>query len=238
MLIHFMRNGSSVHWSSHSGCKPLFLFSGKVFNGLSLFQDLYAKEYRPVSRSVAELKQLALYEKQTFHRTVSTEVYLTEEGGLSICKLHDNYHDMELALLIDLETFVIKDIAVIMNRHPFEDCIRSYVSYERLIGLKVMGGGVLHQVHQLIPRVDGCTHLYTALEAALRALFIGAGYEGIRSRTTPGSRAEHQEMLRQHPLTKNTCVSFRTDGKFPESPAVFLGKLESKSSGTDNRNER
>lgn len=180
-----------------------------------------------MSRSVVELKQLALYEKQTFHRTVSTEVYLTEEGGLSICKLHDNYHDMELALLIDLDTYAIKDIAVMMYRHPFEDCVQSYTSYKRLIGLKVMGGGVLHQVHQLIPRVDGCTHLYTALEAALRALFIGAGYEAIRNRTTPASRAENQEILRQHPLTKNTCVSFRTDGKFPESPAVFLGKLES-----------
>lgn len=177
-----------------------------------------------MSRSVAELKSLSLYEKQTFHRTVSTEVYLTKEGALSLCKLHDNYHDMELAVLVDPETYIIKDIAVTMNRHPFESCPESYSSYKRLIGLRVMGGGVLHKVHQLIPRVDGCTHLYTALEASLRALFIGAGYEGIRGRTSATTRAEHQELLRQLPFTKDTCVSFRNDGKLPETPEVFLAK--------------
>ncbi len=177
-----------------------------------------------MSRSVAELKSLSLFEQQTFHRTVSTEVYLTQEGALSICKLHDNYHDMELAVLVDQETYVIKDIAVTMNRHPFETCPESHESYKRLIGLRVMGGGVLHMIHQLIPRVDGCTHLYTALEASLRALFIGAGYEEIRGRANLVTRAEHQEILRQMIYTRDTCVSFRNDGRLPESTDVFLAK--------------
>jgi hypothetical protein len=177
-----------------------------------------------MSRTVAELKQLALFEKQSFHRIVTTEVYQTLEGALSICKLHDNYHDMELALLVDPKTYIIKDIDVVMNRHPFESCVQSFSSYKRLIGLRVMGGGVLHKIHQLIPRVDGCTHMYTALEASLRALFIGAGYEGLRGRTTLTSRSDHQEQLRVHPLTRETCVSFRNDGCLPEPPEVFLSK--------------
>lgn len=169
-----------------------------------------------MSRTVQELKQLALFQKQAFHRNVSTEVYRTDEGAVSICKLHDNYHDMELALLVDTETYVVKDIAVVMNRHPFESCTLSYPSYKRLIGMKVMGGGVLHQIHRLIPRADGCTHLYTALEASLRALFIGAGYEDIKGKAGPQSRDDRQAYLKELPMTKDTCVSFRTDGKIPE----------------------
>ncbi|MCB9770534.1 MAG: DUF2889 domain-containing protein [Candidatus Omnitrophica bacterium] len=168
-----------------------------------------------MSRSVAELKKLALNQRQTFHRTVATEVYLTDEGALVVAKLHDNYHDMEMAVLVDRESYVIKDIDAVMNRYPFETCVFSWMSYKRLIGLKLMGGGVLHKVHEMIPRTDGCTHLYTALEACLRALFIGAGYEDLKSGAQKAARKEHQDMLRQHPLTKDTCVSFRTDGQLP-----------------------
>ena len=169
-----------------------------------------------MSRTVAELKKLALHARQTFHRTVATEVYLTDEGALVVAKLHDNYHDMELAVLVDRETYVIKDISAVMHRYPFDSCVFSWSSYKRLIGLKLLGGGVLHKIHSMIPRVDGCTHLYTALEASLRALFIGAGYEDLKADASDEDHKRHQDMLRQHPLTKDTCVSFRNDGKFPE----------------------
>ncbi|MCA9413267.1 MAG: hypothetical protein KC944_18785, partial [Candidatus Omnitrophica bacterium] len=68
-----------------------------------------------MSRSVAELKKLALNQRQTFHRTVATEVYLTDEGALVVAKLQDNYHDMEMAVLVDRESYVIKDIDAVMN---------------------------------------------------------------------------------------------------------------------------
>lgn len=171
-----------------------------------------------MSRSVVELRKLALFQKQTFRRSVTSEVYLTEEGALALCRLLDNYHDMEMALLVDTETQVIKDVAAKMYRYPFESCVLSWNIYKRLIGLKVMGGGVLHQVHQLIPRVDGCSHLYAALEACLRALFIGAGYEDIENTQRFKNREEVLAHLRQLPLTKDTCVSFRTDGRAPEPP--------------------
>lgn len=176
-----------------------------------------------MSRTVAELKKLALFEKQTFHRTVSTEVYLTSEGALVVAKLHDNYHDMEMAVLVDRETYVIKDISAVMNRYPFDTCVFSWNSYKRLIGLRLMGGGVLHRIHEMIPRVDGCSHLYTALEACLRALFIGAGYEDLKSSSRKEAQNEHQDMLRQHPLTRDTCVSFRNDGEFPEESEGMTG---------------
>jgi hypothetical protein len=169
-----------------------------------------------MSRSVAELRNLALFQKQTFRRSVTSEVYRTEEGTLSLCRLLDNYHDMEMAVLVDRGTFEIIDIAAKMYRYPFESCVLSWDSYKRLVGLRIMGGGVLHKVHQLIPRVDGCSHLYAALEACLRALFIGSGYDDIENEEKFKTRAEIQDYLRQMPLTKNTCVSFRTDGNLPE----------------------
>ena len=169
-----------------------------------------------MSRSVAQLRSLALFQRQSFHRNVSSEVYLTEEGALAVCKLVDNYHDMEMAMLVDRDSYEIKDIAATMNRYPFESCVLSFDSYKRLIGLRVLGGGVLHKVHQLIPRVDGCSHLYTALEACLRALFIGAGYEEIMEKGRSRPQSEKQEYLRHLPLTRDTCVSFRTDGQTPQ----------------------
>lgn len=172
-----------------------------------------------MSRSVAELRSLALFHRKTFHRNVSTEVYLTEEGALAVCKLVDNYHDMELAMLVDPVSYEVKDIAATMHRYPFETCVLSFESYKRLIGLKIMGGGVLHKVHQLIPRVDGCSHLYTALEACLRGLFIGAGYEEVLEKGRTRSRSEQQVYLKQLPLTRDTCVSFRTDGLTPTPPS-------------------
>jgi hypothetical protein len=181
-----------------------------------------------MGRNIDDLKKLALFKRQTFHRTVATEVYQTDEGALSLAKLHDNYHDMELALLVDPKTRKVVDVAARMNRYPFETCVHALDTYRRLVGLDLTMGGILHRVHQLIPRADGCTHLYTMLEACLRALFIGAGYEELKGRTTSDSRSDSQERLREHPMTRDTCVSFRVDGKFPEAPETFLARLREK----------
>ena len=66
----------------------------------------------------------------------------------------------------------IADIRAIMLRYPFNVCPEAPESYRRLIGLKLFEPGTMKKIHQLIPRSDGCTHLYHVLESCLRALFI------------------------------------------------------------------
>ena len=160
--------------------------------------------------SYTELIELACHTRQSFQRQVTTAVYHVDRGVLVVAILQDTYHDMRMALLIDPDSQEILDIRAVMLRYPYSVCLEAPDAYRRLIGLKIFQPGTMKRIHGILPRRDGCTHLYSVLEACLRALFIGG-----RKRDTlydDGHKDLTDEQRRQrsmqHPMLKNTCISF------------------------------
>jgi hypothetical protein len=77
----------------------------------------------------------------------------------------------------------------------------------------------------MIPRSDGCTHLYHVLESCLRALFIGGRggkpsdsvYE--RPATSTLTLEQRRQRVMQIPILKGTCISFSKPPVAEDAPA-------------------
>lgn len=170
-----------------------------------------------------DLIALARHERQSFQRQVTTAVYHLPEGILATAILQDTYHDMRMAILVDPVKREIADIQAVMLRYPFNICPEAPKSYRQLIGLKLFEPGTMKRIHQIVPRREGCTHLYHVLESCIRALFIGGRsgrkddnvYEQQREKLTP-----EQRRLRAmaQPALQGSCISFSTP-PVKDSPA-------------------
>ena len=126
---------------------------------------------------VQELESLAKHRKQTFGRIVNCEMYKLDRGILAITGMHDDFHDMQLAMLLN-DRYEIEDVAVSMERIPFPQCeVLPPKTIKRLVGLKVYERGITRKVKELIPRKEGCTHLYEMIESTFRAVFSGSCLE-------------------------------------------------------------
>lgn len=165
--------------------------------------------------SYTDLIDLARHCRQSFQRQVTTAVYHIESGVLATAILQDTYHDMRMAILVDPKTHEIRDIRAVMLRYPFNVCPEAPAIYRGLIGLKLYQPGTMKRIHELIPRRDGCTHLYHILESCIRALFIGGRQEKTTDNVYEQQIAKlSPEMRRRHamaqPMLKGTCISFST----------------------------
>src|SRR5689334_9580656 len=116
-----------------------------------------------------QLRDLSRHQRQAFGRQIHCEVYRTERGPLAITRLHDDVHDMQMAVLIDPETRTIHSARGRMERFPFGTCPFALESLHRLDGMPIHERGTLKEVHRRIPREEGCTHLAEMLEATLRS---------------------------------------------------------------------
>lgn len=162
-----------------------------------------------------ELVDMARHEKQSFARQISTSIYQVEKGILVTAILQDTWHDMRMAILVDPEKREIADIEAAMLRYPFHVCPEAPESYRRLKGLKLFEPGTLKRIHEIIPRREGCTHLYFVLEACLRALFIGGARSG-RKEDSVYERAEWEKLTNEqrrqknmeNPMLGGSCISF------------------------------
>lgn len=164
--------------------------------------------------SYTQLLDLVRHHKQSFQRQVTTAVYHLDNRVLVVATLSDTFHDMRMAILVNSNTQEIADIRAVMLRYPFTVCPEAPEAYRRLIGLKIYEPGTMNKIHEIIPRRDGCTHLYHVLESCLRALFI-TGRGGKPSDSVYETRnldnvtlEERRQRVMQIPLLKGTCISF------------------------------
>ena len=164
-------------------------------------------------RNYTDLIDVVRHHRQSFQRQVTTAVYHLEDKVLVVATLQDTYHDMRMAILVDTTSQAIADIQPVMLRYPFTICPEAPEAYRRLIGLKLFEAGTMQRIHKLIPRSDGCTHLYHVLESCLRALFIG-GRGGKRSDSvyeedrTAKTAEQRRARALSNPLLRGSCLSF------------------------------
>src|SRR5512138_2349670 len=102
------------------------------------------------------IKGLAKHHKQAFGRIVKCEMYKLEEGKLlALTRMHDDYHDMNLAILLD-DGYRIEEISGKMDRIPYPCCEkRPLEMLSALKGIAVLERGGLKAVKERIPRSQG-----------------------------------------------------------------------------------
>ncbi len=174
------------------------------------------------------IKGLAKHHKQAFGRIVKCEMYKLEEGQvLALTRMHDDFHDLNLAILLD-ETYHIREIAGKMDRIPYPICEKKPLEMlSALKGIGVMERGGLKKVKERIPRNMGCTHVYEMLESTFRAIFVGSyritdtKWEGILDLDMD----EHRQLGVKSPLLGDSCYAFNTASIDEETHARALEKI-------------
>jgi hypothetical protein len=175
------------------------------------------------------IKALANHHRQSFGRIVRCEIYELEEGRiLSITRLHDDFHDMNLAMLLS-GGFVIEEVAGKMDRIPYPCCETKPIEMlAELKGICIAERGGLKKIKERIPRKMGCTHLYEMLELTFRSVF--AGVFRVFGKEMEGILHFDMEEARQHAMTfpelGDTCYGLSRDSADPAVLERALKKLE------------
>ncbi len=164
-----------------------------------------------MNRDYEAIKGLAKHHKQVFGRIVKCEMYKLEGGNiLALTRMHDDYHDMNLALLLD-DAYCILEVAGKMDRIPYPCCEEKPLEMlSELAGISVLARGGLKKVKERIPRNIGCTHIYEMLESTFRAIFVGSysivdqHWNGLLSLDLE----ENRQMALRSPTLADTCYAF------------------------------
>ena len=175
------------------------------------------------------IKSLAKHHKQVFGRIVKCEMYKLEgEKILALTRMHDDYHDMNLALLLD-GSYRIEKIAGKMDRIPYPCCEEKPLAMlSELVGIAVLERGGLKKVKERIPRNAGCSHVYEMIESTFRAIFVGS--YSIVDQTWNGVLSlgleEHRQLGVQSPILADTCYAFHRESADEEVVRSALRKVE------------
>lgn len=168
-----------------------------------------------VSAGYLELVDLAKFHKQSFGRQIHVELYRPPEGILCLTRMHDDVHDLALALLVDAQTLALKNIGARMDRIPFGTCPQALISLQRAVGVELFQKGIMKILRARIGRIEGCTHIFEMLEASLRGLFVE-----LRVGVLDGEKVDvllSQEERRQlgivNPVLSDSCLSFRSSDR-------------------------
>ena len=157
------------------------------------------------------IKGLAKHHKQAFGRIVKCEMYQLEKGKiLALTRMHDDYHDMNLAILLD-DSYRIEEIGGKMDRIPYPCCEEKPLAMlSDLTGISVLERGGLKKVKERIPRNAGCSHVYEMIESTFRAIFVGSysivdrNWNGVLSLDLE----EHRQLGLASPILADTCYAF------------------------------
>jgi len=175
------------------------------------------------------ITSLAKHHKQVFGRIVKCEMYKIEEGRmLALSRMHDDYHDMNLAILLD-DGFRIEEIGGKMERIPYPCCEKKPMEMlSALKGIAVLERGGLRKVKERIPRTLGCTHVYEMIESTFRAIFVGSysihgqKWEGVLDLDLE----ENRQLGLQSPALVDTCYAFNRESVDEEILARARRKTE------------
>jgi len=182
---------------------------------------------------------LAKHHKQIFGRIVKCEMYRLEDGRvLAITRLHDDYHDINLGILLS-DAYAIEEIAGKMDRIPYPCCEgRPLEMLSALKGIAVLERGVMRKVKERIPRNQGCTHLQEMIEASFRAIFVGSysilhrGWEGVLDLELE----ENRQLGIRSPVLADSCYAFHresADAEILERAQKKVGDAHRKKAAID-----
>ncbi len=158
------------------------------------------------------------HSQQKMNRALTVDIFTTDNNKkvVTICKMHDDYHDLELAIIFRKGSFKIEEIAPRMLRTPYSICLQATEPYKNLIGISAFERGVLKKVKEIIKRNIGCTHITEMIEVSFRALF--ASLENLDGSLfeTGVSSEEHRQLVMSLPGMLNTCKAFNENDKDAE----------------------
>ena len=152
---------------------------------------------------------------------------LTDTKPLGLSRSDGNpltIHDMIVDLYVAMPDFVIDQVEVTMEVHPYQVCTDVLVDYQQLVGLSITRG-YTRRVRELFGGPNGCSHVGALLQA-LGPVAVQASWSFVTLDEDPAERTEPEadpaERERRARLNANTCHVWAEDGD--HLTAVVLGE--------------
>lgn len=133
-------------------------------------------------------------------------------------------HDMVIELFVAMPDFVIDQVDVTMNVHPYRQCTTVIDDYQQLVGLSITRG-YSRRVRELFGGPNGCSHVGALLQA-IGPVAVQASWslhtldEDLSTWVEPTTDPAERE--RRARLNTNTCHVWVEDGE--HITAVALGE--------------
>jgi hypothetical protein len=175
-----------------------------------------------------ELKEKSKNTVRSFERRYETHVFFYPEdeipSALLEVRLVDDYHNMNLFLLINMANTTILDIDVEETRVPFETCPNAVNAYKILLGKELTK--VVKAEGKYIDKRMGCLHINELLEEGFRAYTAAYGFflkdkyyplefheDKMFIGDLPREKRRHitQHWWLKDRRVKNSCYSFATE---------------------------
>lgn len=175
-----------------------------------------------------ELKEKSRNTVRSFERRYETHVFFYPEddipSALLEVRLVDDYHNMNMFLLMNMANTTILDIDVEETRVPFETCPNAVAAYRALIGKEL--SKVVRMEGKYVEKRMGCLHINELLEEGFRAYTAAYGFflkdkyypleyheDKMFFGDLPREKRRHitQHWWMKDRRVKNSCFSFSTD---------------------------
>jgi len=180
-----------------------------------------------------ELKEKSQNTIRSFERRYETHVFFYPEdeipSALLEVRLVDDYHNMNLYVLVQMADTVILDIDIEETRVPFETCPNAVFAYRSLIGKEL--SRIVRSNDKFVEKKSSCLHINELLEEGLRAYGAAYGFflkdkyypleyheDKMFIGTLPRETRRHitQHWWMKDRRVKNSCYSFSTERENPD----------------------
>lgn len=154
-----------------------------------------------------------------YRRNILIDVEVEAQILRSASRMIDEYHDLELFLTIDLESYLITACEGRMNKHPYRVCPGALDSLKLVIGMR-MSPGVKKTLKHTLPKAAGCAHFTEVFENTFDFLMQKLYWDGAGR--TIEDRAGHEKLLFGFLNQSDTCFAFNKQTGFSPEASEFL----------------
>lgn len=167
-----------------------------------------AKQYK--NKKIHNRKiEISTYEYDEENLCVEGELkedYLIPYHTLEGKRQPHTVHHMIIQMIVECSSLTIKELNVEMPGIPYDECLETSNSLDKIKGLKI-SPGFTSKVKKVLDRKEGCLHLTTLLFAMAPAIMQGYW---VYSAGRPRSNGVSSGMIEDYLI--DTCWVWRRDG--------------------------
>lgn len=137
---------------------------------------------------------------EDFHRNISYRVLKLHDGHIALsATMEDEFHDIELKILVEEETLVIRSATIDIRKSPTSDCRNAIARMELLSGVTI-GKGLEWKLKKAFGCRNGCGNVLNLLQGLLPL--------ALNYRASAGISDEREMLDAIHEQLLGTCAGY------------------------------
>jgi len=137
---------------------------------------------------------------EDFRRDISYRALKGDDGHVTLTGLiSDRFHDIEVRVVVELETLTITAASVDIRKAPTTDCRNISARMDNLVGVTI-GKGLNRKLMEVLGGGEGCGNI--------RTLLLGLLPLALNVKASAGFTDEREMLDAVHERLRGTCVGY------------------------------